>query len=256
MADFQNKVAVVTGAANGIGKEISKSFAQAGAKVVLVDLQEDALRQAAKDLGLKEREYLLVAADISKEKDVQNYVNRAVDTFGNIDIFINNAGIEGAIAPVAEYPTDKLDAVIAVNIRGTFLGLKYVLQVMEKCENGVIINMSSIGGLKGMPNTSVYVASKFAIIGMTRSAAVEYASKNIRINAVCPAPTNTRMMRSIEAGSDPANPGAAKDLYTSFIPIGRYGETIDIARAVLFLASDQASFITGASLPVDGGMTA
>jgi len=253
---FSEKTAIITGAANGIGKEIANAFHQEGVKVVLVDLHEEALRQAADDLGLKEGEYLLVAADVSKEENVQRYVNRAVETFGGIDIFVNNAGIEGAIAPVADYPTDKLDAVLAVNIRGSFLGMKYVLKVMEKEESGVIVNMSSIGGLRGMPNTSVYVASKYAIIGMTRSAAIEYAPKNIRINAVCPSPVNTRMMRSIEAGACAENPEGMKDLYTSMIPMGRYGETLDIACAVLFLASDQASFITGVSLPVDGGMTA
>jgi len=253
---FENKVVIITGAAGGIGKEAVKCFAAEGAKIVLVDLKEEALRQTAADLHLKEGGFLPVAADVSVEKDVQNYVDRTVEKFGRVDVFFNNAGIEGAIAPIADYPIDKFDAVIGVNLRGSFLGMKYVLKVMEKQRSGVVVNTSSIGGLRGMPGTSAYVSTKFALIGLTKTAAIEYAPSNIRVNAVCPSPVNTRMMRSIEAGANSANPEAAKELYTSFIPMGRYGETTDIIKAVLFLTSDDASFITGAILSVDGGMAA
>jgi len=253
---FENKVVVITGAAGGIGKEAVRRFAAEGAKVVLVDLKEEALRQTAADLNLKEDGFLSVAADVSVEKDVQNYVDRTVAKFGRIDVFFNNAGIEGVIVPITDYPIEKFDAVIGVNLRGAFLGMKYVLRVMEKQRAGAIVNMSSIGGLRGMPTTSAYVSTKFAILGLTKTAAIECAPSNIRVNAVCPAPVNTRMMRSIESGANSADPDAARALYTSLIPLGRYGETPDVVKAVMFLASDDASFITGAYLAVDGGMTA
>lgn len=256
MLCFENKVVIITGAAGGIGKEAANGFALAGAKVVMVDLKEEALRQTAADLGLKEGGFLLVAADVSNEQDVQGYVDRTVEKFGRIDVFFNNAGIEGAISPLADYPTDKFDAVVGVNLRGSFLGMKYVLKVMEKQQGGVIINNSSIGGLRGMPGTSAYVSTKYAIIGLTKTAAIEYAPKNIRVNAVCPSPVNTQMMRSIEAGVNSDRPDTAKDNFTSMIPLGRYGETADIINAVMFLADEGASFITGVALPVDGGMSA
>ena len=256
MSEFSDKTVVITGASSGIGEEAVKCFAKEGANVVLIGRRVDALEKTAKEAGLSEGKYLIVPGDVSDEAVVKDFVGRAVEKFGGIDIFLNNAGIEGVIAPIADYPVDTFDSVVAINLRGCFLGLKYALQVMEKQEHGVIVNMSSIGGLRGMPGTSAYVSTKYAIIGLTKTAAIEYAAKNIRVNAVCPSPVNTRMMRSIEAGGNAENPEAMRDLYTSMIPLGRYAETSDIVKAIMFLASDQASFITGTTLTVDGGMCA
>ncbi|MDD2234467.1 MAG: glucose 1-dehydrogenase [Desulfitobacteriaceae bacterium] len=253
---LKDKVVIITGAANGIGKEAVKGFAGQGAKVALVDLNLAALEKVAQEFNLQKDNCLLLAADVSKEEQVKQYVQKTKDTFGKIDIFFNNAGVEGAISLITDYPADALDSIINVNIKGVFYGLKYVLQVMAEQKSGSIINTSSVGGLKGMPTTSAYVASKYAIIGLTKTAALEFAESGVRVNAICPAMINTRMMRSIETGMSSDDPNTAKDQFTSMIPLGRYGEPNDIVQAVLFLASENASFITGAVLAVDGGFTA
>ncbi|MEG6567927.1 SDR family NAD(P)-dependent oxidoreductase [Thermoanaerobacterium saccharolyticum] len=253
---FQDKVVLITGAAGGIGKETAKSFAAEGAKLALVDLNMDALEKAAQDLNLQKENYLLICADVSKEEQVQQYVKKAKDHFGKIDVFFNNAGVEGKVAPITDYPSDSLDLIIDVNIKGVFYGLKYVLRVMKEQGFGSIINTSSIAGLKGMPNTSAYNASKAAVIALTKTAAVEYAGLGIRVNAVCPALVNTRMMRSLEKEFNPEDSQAAKEFLTKSVPLGRYSEPKDVSEAVLFLASEKASFITGIALEVVGGMTA
>ncbi len=252
---LKDKVVIISGAANGIGKEAVKGFANQGAKVALVDLNMAALEKVAQEFNLRKGSYLLLPADVSKEEQVQQYVQKTKDTFGKIDVFFNNAGVEGAINLITDYPAEALEAVVNVNIKGVFYGLKYVLRVMAEQKSGSIINTSSIGGLKGMPTTSAYVASKHAIIGLAKSAALEFAGSGVRVNAICPAMTNTRMMRSIESGTSD-DPNAVKDQFIGMIPLGRYGEPNDIVQAVLFLASENASFITGAVLAVDGGFTA
>ncbi len=252
---LKDKVVIISGAANGIGKEAVKGFANQGAKVALVDLNMAALEKVAQEFNLRKGSYLLLPADVSKEEQVQQYVQKTKDTFGKIDVFFNNAGVEGAINLITDYPAEALEAVVNVNIKGVFYGLKYVLRVMAEQKSGSIINTSSIGGLKGMPTTSAYVASKHAIIGLAKSAALEFAGSGVRVNAICPAMTNTRMMRSIESGTSD-DPNAVKDQFIGMIPLGRYGEPNDIVQAALFLASENASFITGAVLAVDGGFTA
>lgn len=253
---FANKVVLITGAAGGIGKETVKAFASEGAKLALVDLNRDALQQTAQDLELKEGNYLLLPANVAKEEQVQDYVQKTKDTFGRIDVFFNNAGVEGAISLITDYPTEALNTVIDVNFKGAFWGLKYVLRVMAEQKSGSIVNMASIAGLKGMPYTSVYVATKHAVVGFTKSAAIEYATSGIRVNAVCPAMVNTRMMESIEQGISPDNPNAAKDELLKGLPMGRYSEPREIADVVLFLASDKASFLNGIAMPIDSGMIA
>lgn len=253
---FANKVVMITGAAGGIGKETAKAFASEGAKLALVDLNRDALQQTAQDLELKEGNYLLLPANVAKEEQVQDYVQKTKDTFGRIDVFFNNAGVEGAISLITDYPTEALNTVIDVNFKGAFWGLKYVLRVMAEQKSGSIVNMASIAGLKGMPYTSVYVATKHAVVGFTKSAAIEYATSGIRVNAVCPAMVNTRMMEAIEQGISPDNPNAAKDELLKGLPMGRYSEPREIADVVLFLASDKASFLNGIAMPIDSGMIA
>lgn len=251
---LENKVAIITGAAGGIGSAACKLFAEEGAKVVMAGRTAAKLEKAAGELGLKPETYLVVEADVSKEEDVKKLFVQTMERFGKVDVIFNNAGNEGAIAPLGDYPIEVFDRVISINLRGTYLCMQYALNYMKET-GGVIVNNSSIGGLKGMPLTSAYVASKFAINGLTKCAAVEYAKQNIRVNSVCPSPVETRMMRSIEAGAG-ADASAAKNAFIDSIPMGRYAEPEEVAKAALFLASDDASFVTGVTLSVDGGMFA
>ncbi|MEL3962202.1 glucose 1-dehydrogenase [Lysinibacillus endophyticus] len=250
MGRLLNKVAVITGGTGGIGKVTAETFLKEGAKVVLVDLFQEALDQAKADLS-ELGEVITVQADVTKESDVQNYVNKAVEQFGRIDVFFNNAGIEGKVAPIVEQKVEDFDMVMNVNVRGVFLGLKHVLPVMIKQKSGSVINTSSVAGLGGSPNVSPYIASKHAVVGLTKTAALEVANSNIRVNSIHPSPVNTRMMRSIEEGLKVTQEALAQS-----IPLGRYGEPNDIANLVVFLASDDSAFITGVQYRIDGGMGA
>ena len=253
MKRLQDKIALITGGAAGIGLETARLFLSEGASVVLVDLKEDALAKAAETL---EGEVLTIAADVSSPEDTARYVRETVDRFGRIDVFFNNAGIEGKVAPLVDQKIDDFDRVMAVNVRGSFLGLQHVLPVMMGQKSGSVINMSSIAGLQGSPNVAPYITSKHAVVGLTRAAAIEAAPDGVRVNSVHPSPVNTRMMRSLEDGFNPGQGDAVKEQLTATIPLGRYGESADIAALVLFLASDEAAFITGAQYSVDGGMAA
>lgn len=248
MGRLENKVAVITGGAGGIGKVTAKRFLEEGASVVLVDLFEDALAEAKSELG---ENVLTVQADVSKEEDVKNYVAKTLESFNKIDIFFNNAGIEGKVAPITEQKVEDFDQVISVNVRGVFLGLKHILPVMISQKSGSIINTSSVAGLGGSPNVSPYITSKHAVVGLTKAAAVESAPHGIRVNSIHPSPVNTRMMRSLETGLAVDEATMAKS-----IPLGRYGESSDIASLVVFLASDESTFITGSQYRIDGGMAA
>jgi len=253
MKRLQDKIALITGGAAGIGLETARLFLREGASVVLVDLKEDDLAKAADTL---KGEVLTIAADVSSSEDTARYVRETVDRFGRIDVFFNNAGIEGKVAPLVDQKIDDFDRVMAVNVRGAFLVLQHVLPVMTGQKSGSVINMSSIAGLQGSPNLAPYITSKHAVVGLTRAAAIEAAPNGVRVNSVHPSPVNTRMMRSLEEGFNPGQGAAVKDQLTATIPLGRYGESADIAALVLFLASDEAAFITGAQYPVDGGMAA
>lgn len=255
MADFQGKVVVITGGAGGIGKETATQFLQAGAKVVIVDLMEESLNKAKSELQ-SYGEVIAIQADVTKEEDVKNYVNTSVKNFGTIDVFFNNAGIEGKVAPITEQAVENFDNVMNVNVRGVFLGLKHVLPIMIEKKSGSIINTSSVAGLNGSPLVAPYIASKHAVVGLTKTAAIEAAPHNVRVNSIHPSPVNTRMMRSLEEGFNPGKAEAAKEAFAQGIPLGRYAESGDIAKLVLFLASDDSSFITGAQYRIDGGMGA
>ncbi|MEV5029273.1 SDR family NAD(P)-dependent oxidoreductase [Paenibacillus sp. LPE1-1-1.1] len=252
MSQPQVKTAVITGAAGGIGKELARRLAERGVNLVLVDLNEEALLQVKEELGLNDHHALIVAADVSKEEDVQNYVNKAVEKFGTIDYFANNAGIEGPSGLVEEQSVKALDLVYNVNVRGVFLGLHYVIPVMKKQKSGAILNTSSLAGLMGAPGMSPYIMSKHAVIGLTRVTANELAPFGIRMNAVLPGTINTRMMRQIEANfGSPEDFKAANEAAT---PMGRYGEPQEVAAVMNFLLSDEASFVTASLYTVDGGM--
>ncbi len=252
MKKLENKVALITGGAGGIGKATAKMFINEGAKVLLIDLKEDDLKKAKTELDSERVFY--VAADVSKTEDVKKYAQKAKDLFGKVDVFFNNAGVEGLVKPITDYPIEEFDKVMAVNVRGVWLGMKFIIPLMN--DGGSIIITSSVAGLRGTPNVSPYVASKHALNGITRSLALELAGQNIRVNAINPSPVDNRMMRSLEKGFSPDNAENAKSQFEQMIPLGRYAENDDIAHLAMFLASDDSSFITGAIHSIDGGMTA
>lgn len=254
MQRLANKVAVITGGTGGIGLAAARLFAAEGAKVVLVDLDGAALERAVAELGAERA--LGVAADVSDPAQVEAYVRRAMEAHGRIDVFFNNAGIEGAVGPIVDYPIEMFDKVMAVNVRGVFLGLKYVIPAMAKGGGGSIIITSSLGGLRGVPKLSAYIGSKHAVVGLMKSAALECAPLGIRVNTINPSPIATRMMESLEAGYAPGAAALVKKKMEASVPLRRYGEPEEVAALALFLASDEASYITGNSYPIDGGMSA
>lgn len=255
MARLQDKVAVITGGTGGIGRVTAERLLQEGASVVIVDLDQQQLEETKEELG-RLGPIRAIQADVTSESDVQQYVEQTVSEFGRIDVFFNNAGIEGRVAPIAEQSLEDFDQVMGVNVRGAFLGLKYVMPVMFRQQSGSIINMSSVAGLMGSAGVAPYVGSKHAVVGLTKTAALEAGPYNVRVNSVHPSPVNTRMMRSLEEGFSPGHAEEAKRALEQSIPLGRYGESIDVANCVLFLASDESSFISGSMYRIDGGMGA
>jgi len=256
-ADLRNKVVLITGGANGIGKAAAEAFLAEGAKVAIVDISTDGLAKAAADLGAQDGRLIALAADVSKEDDVKAYVRATVDAFGTVDVFFNNAGIPGKLAPVVELDAEVFDRVLAINVRGAFLGLKHVLPIMYAKKSGSVINTSSIAGLAsglGLGATP-YVTSKFAITGMTRLTAMESAAYQVRVNSVHPGMINTQLLRSTEAmlTDEGGDVDATRATMESGVPLGRVGEPAEIADMVLFLASDASSFVTGSQFRVDGG---
>jgi len=254
--DFKGKVALITGAGNGIGRATALGFARDGAQVVVVDRDAAGGEGTVGIIRQQGGEALFVAADVTRSADVQAYVKAALDAYGTIDCFHNNAGIEGGVAATAEYDEAMFDAVMGVNVKGVFLGLRHVLPVMLKQKRGAIVNTASVAGLVASPGMPAYVASKHAVIGLTKTAAGEVARQGVRVNAVCPGPIDTRMIHSLESMLNPSDPGSIGDRYQANIPIGRYGTAEEVANVVLFLCSDLAGNITGAQYVVDGGRTA
>lgn len=252
MKKLEHKVAIITGGAGSIGKATAKLFLEKGARVLLVDLSEDALRNTVQELNSEN--VLFCVADVSKAADVKKYSDEAVRLLGKIDIFFNNAGIEGVVKPIIDYPEDVFDKVISVNVKGPWLGNKYVLPNMN--DGGSIIMTSSVAGLLGTAGLSAYATSKHAVVGIMRTTALEAAPRKIRVNSIHPSPVNNRMMRSIENGASEGHGEEAKKQFETAIPLGRYAEPAEIAKLVLFLASDDSQFITGTTQVIDGGMCA
>jgi NAD(P)-dependent dehydrogenase (short-subunit alcohol dehydrogenase family) len=258
MARLNGKVAVITGGAGGIGRAAARIFTAEGAQVVLVDLHEAALQSAVQATESQTASY--VVADTTQPEQVQRFVNTAVERCGGIDVFLANAGIEGIAQPIPDYPIDVFDQVMAVNVRAVWLGLKYVIPVMQRRGGGSIIITSSTAGIRGSVGLSAYTASKHAVIGLMRTAALECAPLHIRVNTINPAPIETRMMRSLEE-MRASQPGGTtveriKQSYAARIPLKRYGAPEEVARLMLFLASDESSFCTGGVYMVDGGSSA
>ena len=256
LGDFHGKVALITGGGNGIGRAVALGFSTRGAKVVVVDRDQAAGEATAGILRQQGGEAHFVPADVTQSADVQNYVKIALDKYGAIDCFHNNAGIEGNVALTHEYDEDMFDRVMAVNVKGVFLGLRHILPVMIKQGRGAIVNTASVAGLVASPGMSAYVASKHAVIGLTKTAAGEVGRAGIRVNAVCPGPIDTRMIHSLESMLNPTDPASVGNRYQSNIPIGRYGTPEEVANLVVFLCSDLAGNITGGHYVVDGGRTA
>jgi NAD(P)-dependent dehydrogenase (short-subunit alcohol dehydrogenase family) len=251
--DFTGKVAVVTGGANGIGRAVALGFVRGGGRVAIVDRDEAAGAALAAEIG---KAAIFCAADVTRAADVAGYVKAALDEFGAIDCFHNNAGIEGKVAPLVEYDDAIFDAVLGVNVKGVYLGLKHVLPVMVAQKRGSVVNTASVAGLVGTPGMGAYVASKHAVIGLTKVAASEVGPLGIRVNAICPGPIDTRMVRDLAKQVSPNNPDSVEERYTAGIPLRRYGTADEVANLVLFLLSDLAGNITGAQYTTDGGRTA
>jgi len=252
---FTGKAGIITGGSGGIGLATAKKFLNEGAKVALVDINQSALDEAVKDLK-DLGDVIAITADVSKEDDVKKYVDETKKAFGRIDFFLNNAGVEGKSSSFNDTPVEEFDKVISINLRGVFLGMKYVAPTMLEQKSGSIINTSSVAGLGGFPGITPYVASKHGVAGLTKNGALEYAPHKVRVNSIHPAPIDTRMMRGVEAGMNPDDPEAARKGIEQLIPAGRYGEAEEIADLVAFLASDESTYITGAQYRIDGAMGA
>jgi NAD(P)-dependent dehydrogenase (short-subunit alcohol dehydrogenase family) len=249
--DFAGQVALVTGGSSGMGLATAQAFAEGGATVVVADVNEDALRAATDALTAARRQALGILCDVSSEDQVAAMVDRTVAAFGRLDMAFNNAGIQAPPTDAADEPAETFDRVNAVNLRGVWACMKHELRQMRAQGSGAIVNCSSLGGLVGLPGRAAYHAAKHGVIGLTRSAALEYAPRGIRINAICPGAIETPMVTDMIAKGELSVPDAVANH-----PIGRLGHADEIAAAVLWLCSPGASFVVGVALPVDGGYTA
>ena len=247
---FENKVALVTGAGFGMGLATARAFAAEGAAVVLADVNESAVRAATEDLVAAGHKAIAVRCNVAEEAEVEAMIEQAVSAFGRLDAAFNNAGVMARIAPTADSTREEWDRVIGINLRGVWSCMKYELRQMERQGSGAIVNNASVGALTGNPGIGSYIASKHGVVGLTRTAALEYIKKGIRVNAVNPGLIDTQIARDVVSGSEEAYNDIAKS-----VPIGRAGRPEEIASAVLWLCSPGASYVVGHALTVDGGMT-
>ncbi|MBN9008259.1 MAG: SDR family oxidoreductase [Rhizobiales bacterium] len=251
---LDGKIALVTGAAGVIGTATMRLLAERGARIVAVDRQEGPLKDAVASLPAS-ADALAIAADVTQEDEVADYVRAALAKFGTIDVFYNNAGIEGEIKPITDYPLESFRRVLDVNVIGVFLGMKHVLPVMLKTNSGSVINTASIAGLIGSPAIAVYSASKHAVIGLTKSVAQECSGTGVRVNCVCPGLIDSRMLSAIIDGRKPGNAPTPMERIVDRVPARRLGQATEVASIVAFLASDEASYVSGSAYTVDGGRT-
>jgi NAD(P)-dependent dehydrogenase (short-subunit alcohol dehydrogenase family) len=249
--DFANKVALVTGGTSGIGRSAAIAFAQAGAKVVVAGRRQAEGEETVQAIRSHSGEAIFVTTDVAKAADVQTLVEKVIAQYGRLDIAFNNAGVEQEPTPITDQTEATYDQVMDINVKGVWLSMKHEIPAMLKNGGGAIINTSSIVGLIGAAGPSIYVASKHAVEGLTKSIALEYAKAGIRVNAVSPGPIETAMYERFAQ----VNP-AAGEYFKSAVPMGRLGQAEEVVNAVLWLASDAASYVTGQSLAVDGGFVA
>lgn len=253
MGRLDGKVAIITGAANGIGAAAARRFAAEGARLVLVDRDAAKLTATAAAIGPAASH---VVADVSQDEDTRRYIAESVARHGGFDILLANAGILGQVKPIPDYPADVFDTVMAVNVRGVFLALRHAMPELARRGGGSIIVTSSTAGVRGSAGLSAYAASKHAVVGLMRTAALEGAAQNIRVNSVNPSPVDTNMANELAAGLDPQSPEQGRRYLHSRSPLGRYADPAEVADLMLFLASDEARFITGAVHMIDGARTA
>ena len=251
--EFQNKIVLITGAGSGIGRVTAHAFGKEGGTVIVSDINEKGGKETVQQIADAGGTSMFIKTNVAKFEEVENLIQQIVDKYGRLDVAINNAGIGGIPARTAESTVDNWEKVMAVNASGVFYCMRQELQQMVKQGSGAIVNTASIAGLRGLPNNLAYVASKHAVVGMTKTAAMEYARKNIRINAICPVFTVTplfdpEVMEKLSAGLS----GKLK----SGIPMKRFADPVEMANTILWLCSDKASFVTGHAMPVDGGLTA
>ncbi|HZQ36047.1 MAG TPA: SDR family NAD(P)-dependent oxidoreductase [Dehalococcoidia bacterium] len=251
MGRLDGKIAVITGAGSGMGRATARLFAAEGAKLVLADVNAAGGEETAAGISAEGGEAIFQRTDVSDERAVQALIDRAVTTHGRLDVLFNNAGIEGPSARLTEQSLDEFQRVIAVNLTGVFLGMKYALPVMAQQNGGSVISTASVAGLVGWHGAAAYSASKAGVVNLTRTAALENARYNVRVNCICPGVINTAMVERITGGTE-----AARERLRRMQPLPRVGEAEDVARMALFLASDEATFVTGAAMVVDGGYVA
>ena len=248
--DFSGKVALVTGAASGMGLATAQAFAEAGAAVVLADFREDAVKTSAQKLVESGHKAIALRCDVSDDAQVAAMVDRALAEFDRLDAAFNNAGVMARVMPTAESTREEWDRVIGINLRGVWSCMKYELRQMVRQGSGAIVNNASVGALTGNPGIGSYIASKHGVVGLTRTAALEYIQRGIRVNAVNPGLIDTQIARDVVSGDEQAYADIAKS-----VPIGRAGTPKEIASVVLWLCSPGASYVVGHAITVDGGMT-
>ena len=251
MNNFADKVVLITGAGNGIGRATALAFAQQGAKVVVADMSRSAGEETTALITQAGGTASFILCDVTKDQDVQSMVDGTIETYGQLDIAFNNAGIEIESSKLADGDEETYDKIMDVNVKGVWRCMKYQIPALLKQTTSAIVNTASIAGLGAAPKMSIYSASKHAVIGLTKSAAVEYGKKGLRINAICPAVIDTEMFKRATE-NDPQKEQYVKSLH----PVGRIGQPEEVAAAVLYLCSDLAGFTTGVALPIDGGATA
>jgi len=249
------KVALVTGSGAGIGRAAALKFADEGAKVVVSDVDVDGGNETVALVKQKGGDAVFVKADVAKAADVEALVARVVGVYSRLDCACNNAGIEGKIIPLVEQSEDNFDRVMSINAKGVFLCLKYEIAEMLKNGGGAIVNLASVAGLIGFPGLSPYVASKHAINGLTKNAALEYSKHGIRVNSICPGGIETRMLDSLVSQAS-GGKAATREMMDPLHPIGRIGMPNEVAELIVWLCSPRASFVTGANIPIDGGYVA